>query len=94
MGLLFLSSDAGSGQALPHLHHPQSKVASGLFTEGLRPHPSPQRRPHHARLTPAEPNLKPIDRWLGTTRVPRTPCLPQAAQRLLWAWFPTTKGVC
>ena len=80
VGPLLLSSDAGSGQALPHLHHPQSKVASGLFTEGLRPYPFPQRRPNHARLTPAEPNLKPIDGQLGTTCVPRTPCLLTVSQ--------------
>lgn len=80
MGPLLLSSEAGSGQALPHLHHPQSKAASRLFAEGLRPRPSPQHHPHHARLTPAEPNPKPIDTWLGTTCMPRTPCLLTVSQ--------------
>lgn len=42
--------------------------------------PLPSIAPHHARLTPAEPNPKPIDRRLGTTCTPRTPCLLTVSQ--------------
>lgn len=52
MGPLLLSSEAGSGQALPICIIPRAR-RSGLFSaEG--PRPLSPASPHHARLTPAE----------------------------------------
>ena len=78
VGPLFLSSDAGSGQALPHLHHPQSKVASGLFTEGLRPYPFPQRRPNHDHLNtpPRLPGPDPAGGCLAPASPTLRACVP------------------